>query len=65
MECPVGTKDLYESQYLLLKNNYSGVVYAKFIGDPKLGAKKHTIWVPKLLVTNVLGPKLVWVPKST
>jgi hypothetical protein len=38
-------------------------VKAKFIGTPIMGPKKKVIWVPKTLVTNLQGPKQVWVPK--
>ena len=31
-------------------------VKAKFIGTPIVGSKKKAIWVPKTLVTNLLGP---------
>ena len=37
---------------------------AKFIGTPFVGPKKKVIWVPKTLVTNLQGPKQVWVPKK-
>jgi len=39
-------------------------VYAKFIGAPIVGPKKKAIWVPKNLITNLGGPKQVWVPKK-
>ena len=39
-------------------------VKAKFIGTPIMGPKKKPIWVPKTLVTNLQGPKQVWVPKK-
>jgi hypothetical protein len=39
-------------------------VKAKFIGTPIVSPKKKTIWVPKNLVTNLQGPKQVWVPKK-
>jgi len=38
-------------------------VSAKYVGLPIYGAKKNTIWVPKTLVTNIQGPKKIWVPK--
>jgi hypothetical protein len=38
-------------------------VQAKFVGTPIVGPKKKAIWVPKSLVTNLQGPKQVWVPK--
>jgi hypothetical protein len=37
---------------------------AKFIGTPIVGLKKKAIWVLKTLVTNLQGPKQVWVPKK-
>ena len=47
--------------------NSNGNVSAKFVGISIDGAKKNAIWVPKVLVTNVVtniqGPKKVWVPK--
>ena len=39
-------------------------VKAKFIDKPWMGSKKKAIWVPKSLVTNLQGPKQVWVPKK-
>ena len=52
----------FDSCYLLTK----GVnrVKAKFVGTPIVASKKKAIWVPKSLVTNVRGPKQVWVPKK-
>ena len=47
----------------ILKKNANGNVIAKFVGNPKTCAKKNAIWVPKVLVTNLQGPKQVWVPK--
>ena len=56
----------FDSSYMLMKNS-NGNVSAKFVGIPINGAKKNAIWVPKVLVTNVVtnvqGPKKVWVPK--
>ena len=39
-------------------------VKVKFIGAPWMSSKKKAIWVPKSLVTNLQGPKQVWVPKK-
>ena len=39
-------------------------VKAKFIVTPIVGPKKKTIWMPKTLVTNLQGPKQVWVFKK-
>ena len=46
----------------MLTNGANGVK-AKFIGAPIVGPKK-AIWVPKSLVTNLGGPKQIWIPKN-
>ena len=48
--------------YMLTKG--ANGVKVKFIGKPWMGTKKKAIWVPKSLVTNLQGPKQVWVPKK-
>ena len=50
------------SFYVLTKGTNG--VKAKFIGAPWMGSRKKVIWVPKSLVTNLQGPKKVWVPKK-
>ena len=50
------------SFYVLTKGTNG--VKAKFIGTPWMGSKKKAIWVPKSLVTNLQGPKQVWIPKK-
>jgi hypothetical protein len=52
----------FDSRYLLTKG--ANGVKAKFVGISLLGSKKKVIWVPKSLVTNLQGPKQVWVPKK-
>ena len=52
----------FDLSYILMKNS-NGNTSAKFVGIPINGAKKNVISVPKVLVTNVQGPKKVWVPK--
>jgi hypothetical protein len=52
----------FDSCYMLYKG--ANGVKAKFIGTPIVGPKKKAIWVPKSLVTNLQGPKQVWVPKK-
>jgi hypothetical protein len=52
----------FYSYYMLVKG--ANGVKAKFIGTPIVGLKKKAIWVPKSLVTNLQGPKQVWVPKE-
>ena len=51
-----------DSFYMLTKGTNG--VKAIFIGTPWIGSKKKAIWVPKSLVTNLQGPKQVWVPKK-
>ena len=52
----------FDSCYMLTKDTNG--VKAKFISAPIVGPKKKAIWVPKSLVTNLQGPKQVWVPKK-
>jgi hypothetical protein len=52
----------HDSCYMLTKGEKG--VKAKYIGTQKEGPKKKAIWVPKALVTNLQGPKQVWVPKK-
>ena len=52
----------FDSCYILYKG--ANDVKAKFIGTPIVGPKKKAIWVPNTLVTNLQGPKQVWVPKK-
>ena len=48
----------FDSRYVLFKNS-KGCVSA---GIPINGAK-NVIWVPKDLISNIQGPKKIWVPK--
>ena len=50
------------SFYVVIKGTNG--VKSKFIDTPWMGSKKKAIWVPKSLVTNLQGPKQVWVPKK-
>jgi hypothetical protein len=43
--------------------NKSGKVITKYVGAKHKGSKT-CVWVPKVLVSNVKGPKTVWVPKN-
>jgi hypothetical protein len=43
--------------------NKSGKVVAKYVGG-KHKSPKTCVWVPKVLVSNVKGPKTVWVPNN-
>ena len=58
--CTVGNLSnpiLIDDVYSLRKDRV-GNVFAKFVGTQS-GVKKRTIWVPKPIVTNLLGPNLV------
>jgi hypothetical protein len=48
--------------FYVLTNNL-GKVVAKYVGG-KHNSPKTCVWVPKVLVSNVKGPKTVWVPKN-
>jgi hypothetical protein len=50
----------FDASYVL--TNKSSKVVAKYVGGKHKGSKAY-IWVPKVLVSNVKGPKTVWVPK--
>jgi 3D (Asp-Asp-Asp) domain-containing protein len=51
----------FDASYVL--TNKSGKVVAKYVGGKHKGSKT-CVWVPKVLVCNVKGPKTVWVPKN-
>jgi prefoldin subunit 5 len=51
----------FDASYVLTKK--SGKVVAKYVGD-KHKSSRTCVWVPKVLVSNVRGPKTVWVPKN-
>jgi hypothetical protein len=51
----------FDASYVL--TNKSGKVVAKYVGG-KHKSPKTCVWVPKMLVSNVKGPKTVWVPKN-
>jgi uncharacterized protein YdcH (DUF465 family)/3D (Asp-Asp-Asp) domain-containing protein len=56
----VSFKTFYASYVL---TNKSGKVVAKYVGGKHKGSKT-CVWIPKVLVSNVKGPKTVWVPKN-
>ena len=49
----------------VLQHNSKGVVYVKYIGNEKNIYVNASIWVPKILMTNLKAPKNVWGPKSS
>jgi hypothetical protein len=51
----------FDESYVL--TNKSGKVVAKYV-EGKHKSSKTCVWVPKVLVSNVKGPKTVWVPKN-
>jgi hypothetical protein len=51
----------FDASYVL--TNKSGKKVAKYVGGKHKGSKT-CVWVPKVLVSNVKGPKTVWVPKN-
>ena len=55
---------IFNPSYVLCKGT-NGIVYAKYVGPPNDYANRlYSIWVPKVLVTNVKGSIEKWVPKS-
>jgi hypothetical protein len=50
-----------DASYVL--TNKSGKIVAKYVGGKHKGSKT-CVWVPKVLVSNVKGPKTIWVPKN-
>jgi hypothetical protein len=51
----------FDASYVL--TNKSGKIVAKYV-EGKHKSPKTCVWVPKVLVSNVKGPKTVWVPKN-
>ena len=48
----------------VLQHNSKGEVFAKFVGNGRNVYHNTFIWVPKVLVTNMQGPKNIWGPKT-
>jgi hypothetical protein len=51
----------FDASYVL--TNKSGKLVAKYVGGKHKGSKT-CVWVTKVLVSNIKGPKIVWVPKN-
>jgi hypothetical protein len=51
----------FDASFVL--TNKSGKVVAKYVGG-KHKSPKTCVWVPKVLISNVKGPKTIWVPKD-
>jgi hypothetical protein len=58
---PIVSFKTFDTSYVL--TNKSGKEVAKYVGAKHKGSKT-CVWVPKVLVSNVKGPKTVWVPKN-
>jgi hypothetical protein len=58
---PIVSFKTFDASYVL--TNKSGKVVVKYVGAKHKGSKT-CVWVPKMLVSNVKGPKTVWVPKN-
>jgi hypothetical protein len=58
---PIVSFKTFDASYVL--TNKSDKVVAKYVGAKHKGSKT-CVWVPKVLVSNVKGPKTVWVPKN-
>jgi hypothetical protein len=57
-------EDRILGSFYILKKDSKGVVCAQYVGRSLGSSKKKSIWVPKILVTNIEGPKKIWVPKT-
>jgi hypothetical protein len=58
---PIISFKTFDASYVL--TNKSGKIVAKYVGAKHKGSKT-CVWVPKVLVSNVKGPKTVWVAKN-
>jgi hypothetical protein len=52
----------FDVSYVLMKSKF-GRIIALYVG-PHHKRLKTCVWVPKYLVTNMKGPKQIWVPKN-
>jgi hypothetical protein len=52
----------FDASYVLIKNKHENIIVL-YVGAHHKRPKTY-VWVPKVLVTNVKGPKQVWVPKN-
>jgi hypothetical protein len=58
---PIISFKTFGASYVL--TNKSGKIVVKYVGSKHKGSKT-CVWVPKVLVSNVKGPKTVWVSKN-
>jgi hypothetical protein len=52
----------FDTFYVLMRNKFDKIV-ALYVG-PHHKKSKTCVLVPKCLVTNMRGPKQIWVPKN-
>jgi tRNA(Leu) C34 or U34 (ribose-2'-O)-methylase TrmL len=52
----------FDASYVLMRNKFGRIV-ASYVG-PHHKRSKTYVYVPKCLVTNLKGPKQIWVPKN-
>jgi hypothetical protein len=52
----------FDASYVLMRNKFGRVV-ALYV-QPHHKRSNTCVWVPKYLVTNIRGPKQIWVPKN-
>jgi hypothetical protein len=52
----------FDVSYILMRNKYEKVIALYVVQHHKW--PKTYVWVPKVLVTNMKGPKQVWIPKN-
>jgi hypothetical protein len=53
---------VFDASYVLMKNKFEKVI-SLYVG-PRHKRHNTCVWVPKVFVTNVKGPKQVWVPEN-
>jgi hypothetical protein len=52
----------FDASYVLMRNKF-GKIIALYVG-PHHKKSKTYVWILKCLVTNMRGPKQIWVPKN-
>jgi hypothetical protein len=52
----------FDASYVLMRNKFGKIVALYVVSHHK--KSKACVWVPKCLVTNMRGPKQIWVPKN-
>ena len=65
-DCPMGNTpkpNRVNNDFNLLRKDKNDTCASKVIGSPHGSTK--VIWVPKSLVTNLVGSNMGWIPKCT